>query len=1088
MHSKRIFLTLLIAVFTFNTYSQNSLTDSLYSKAISYYGQYMERGTPQYIYTNSSLSNSCLSLLQDVIDNPGDSTLLDDALLLKAWLKADFYFPFQMDYPGCMSILNDLKNNFTTSTFDERTQHITVLVKLIGTDYEGPLGFLFQNAAEASSYLKGLVPYLASAYGLEQVEDEAVIQFKNYFQYYTDSPLTYKAMADYCPISRNLNMSTDQERISLYKEIIENQTNEPLRNNSLFDLYTFYGDQEKEYVRNYINQHSDNYFPFQSLIYFPLGNYTDIHMLSGDVSVAITSSCTTIQEMYVDSTISLYNGLLIPYGVHITKDNSVGSNADIMIDFNYPFYGGAYNFGCISVFNCSSDSLRLLLNHEFGHAIGLGHSYYSPALMNPGGNNTGMMEHIDSLAVTQLYSIPKITSATFSPTTITLPCTQTIEFQATVNDSDGDSDITGVWVDLSRFGGFHAESMTPQGNGVYTLNWEIPDSAFATEIYKYSPIPIIYTKDLRGNTNWKRMSDFKITKNLPSPAGPISGPATVCRNSDNLYSVPSIANADYYTWEYTGTGAMFSNSNNTHIMFAYDATPGILTVSGANACGNGTPSASFPISFYNLPGNLGTITGEDTVNQGQINVQYSIPLIENATSYVWTYWGTGVTLNNGTSNTITIDFGTDATSGLLSVVGTSPCGYNTPSSGCFISVHPSTYGISGSVSYNNSSSTALDSLWVYLHSNTDIIDSVTTNLSGQYSFPSEYNGTYILSLHSSKTWSGVNATDALKIQRHFAGLETITEPVRLQAADVNNSISVNGTDAVQVKRRFAGMDASFERGDWTFAKPIIGGDTIIVNGNNVTQDFNGLCVGDVNGSNNPLPGSSFNNKVTVSYKGVVEVCNNCEFDLPVRIAGDYNVNAISLVIPYPTAMLELIGVKTEFGTPTFTSNDGELRIAWSEMQSLNVNSNDTLIVLTLKAAEQFVGSINLVVTNESELADERGNVIPLAELIIPTIKPLNQTGLIDKNQILTHCAIFPNPANDIVNVEVKVSQKTKLDIDILDMLGRVKISKQIEELLPGMNSFQMNTVGLTGGVYTVKLQLNAEKEKSIYLYKLVIGK
>ncbi|MFZ4707587.1 MAG: T9SS type A sorting domain-containing protein, partial [Bacteroidales bacterium] len=254
-------------------------------------------------------------------------------------------------------------------------------------------------------------------------------------------------------------------------------------------------------------------------------------------------------------------------------------------------------------------------------------------------------------------------------------------------------------------------------------------------------------------------------------------------------------------------------------------------------------------------------------------------------------------------------------------------------------------------------------------------------------------------------------------------------------------------------------------------------------------DFYGLCVGDVNGSNIPSQGNRMdNNRVKILMNGTIEVIPGQEFELPIRTKEPVFVNAISLVIPYPSDLFEVIDVKTTAGSPIFTAQYNEIRIAWSEVQSLKLQSGDTLILLKLKATEQFTGdaAISLSATNESELADERGNVIPLAELFIPTIKPLYLTGIDD--QILTQCTIFPNPANDLVNVEVKVSKKTTLDIEIIDMLGRVKIRKQMGELMPGMNAFHLNTIGLQAGVYTVKLLLSENNGRSTYLYKLVIGK
>jgi hypothetical protein len=399
--------------------------------------------------------------------------------------------------------------------------------------------------------------------------------------------------------------------------------------------------------------------------------------------------------------------------------------------------------------------------------------------------------------------------------------------------------------------------------------------------------------------------------------------------------------------------------------------------------------------------------------------------------------------------------------------------------------------ITGTLRYNNAQNTLLDSANTIVHFSGIAIDSCLSNLSGEYQLRSVTPGSYQFTFITNKPWSGVNGTDALKIQRHFAGLETITEPVSLQAADVNNSVGINGTDAVQVKRRFAGMDASFERGDWTFAKPIVGGDTIIINGSNVAQDFYGLCVGDVNGSNTPSTGNRMdNNKVKILMNGTIEVIPGQEFDLPIKTKEAVFVNAISLVIPYPSDLLEVIDVKTKVGSLTYTAQNDEIRIAWSEIQSFNLQSGDTLILLRLKTTEQFTGdaAISLSTTSESELADERGNVIPLAELFIPAIKPLYLTGIDDQNTLLTQCSIFPNPANDLVNIEVTVSKKSTLDLEIIDMLGRVKISKHLGELLPGMNAFQLNTIVLPPGVYSVKLLLNDKNEKTISLYKLVISK
>ncbi|HOW26600.1 MAG TPA: HYR domain-containing protein, partial [Bacteroidales bacterium] len=176
---------------------------------------------------------------------------------------------------------------------------------------------------------------------------------------------------------------------------------------------------------------------------------------------------------------------------------------------------------------------------------------------------------------------------------------------------------------------------------------------------------------------------------LPGSAGNISGPTTVCQGQNSVsYNVPTISNATNYVWSYSGTGAtIIGNGTVITINFSSTATSGDLTVYGANSCGNGTLSPAYPITVNTLPGTGGTITGTSVVIQGQNGVSYSVPVIPGATSYVWSYSGTGITIN-GSGASITIDFGLTATSGNLTVYGVNSCGNGVVSPPFYITVNP----------------------------------------------------------------------------------------------------------------------------------------------------------------------------------------------------------------------------------------------------------------------------------------------------------------------------------------------------------------------------------------------------------------
>ncbi len=76
--------------------------------------------------------------------------------------------------------------------------------------------------------------------------------------------------------------------------------------------------------------------------------------------------------------------------------------------------------------------------------------------------------------------------------------------------------------------------------------------------------------------------------------------------------------------------------------------------------------------FGLLPDTAGIISGTTTICQGQGSVTYTVPVIANATSYIWTL-PSGVT-GTSTTNTIIANYGNTAVSGDVTVKGTNVCG------------------------------------------------------------------------------------------------------------------------------------------------------------------------------------------------------------------------------------------------------------------------------------------------------------------------------------------------------------------------------------------------------------------------------
>jgi hypothetical protein len=159
---------------------------------------------------------------------------------------------------------------------------------------------------------------------------------------------------------------------------------------------------------------------------------------------------------------------------------------------------------------------------------------------------------------------------------------------------------------------------------------------------------------------------------LPANAGTISGLATVCQGQNAVtYTVPTIANATGYTWSLPTGATGSSTTNSITVNYSTTATSGNVSVFGTNACGNGVVALR-AITVNPLPANAGTISGLATVCQGQNSVTYTVPTIANATAYNWTL-PSGAT-GSSTTNSITVNYSTTATSGNVSVFGTNACG------------------------------------------------------------------------------------------------------------------------------------------------------------------------------------------------------------------------------------------------------------------------------------------------------------------------------------------------------------------------------------------------------------------------------
>jgi len=379
------------------------------------------------------------------------------------------------------------------------------------------------------------------------------------------------------------------------------------------------------------------------------------------------------------------------------------------------------------------------------------------------------------------------------------------------------------------------------------------------------------------------------------------------------------------------------------------------------------------------------------------------------------------------------------------------------------------YDMCGGVLYHNTAKTPVDSTWVVVKQNNLPIDSIHTRPAGTYAFSNFPNGTYTISERTSKAWLMVNATDALKVQLHAAGLEILTEPLRLQAADVDNNNRIEEKDATRIKRRFVSLDNYFDLGDWTFATPS-GGDTLIINGAHVNQDIYALCVGDVNGSNIPGTEGAGSGFLALVQSDIIRAAPGEVIEIPVKISCTEGIGAISMILSYPGNLMQVNEIKTGHGTPWYVAKGGQMRMAWSETTPLPPGNDQIMITLVVKISDHFSkeDQIRLSLDAESEIANATGEVFDSLTLNAPIILYKWGEG-VEENLPAVKFEVYPVPNNGEFTAEFTSAIQKTYSISIYNQWGQVV--REVKEIRVNGRTIRRFDLGrLPEGMYTVVLR------------------
>jgi PKD repeat protein len=166
---------------------------------------------------------------------------------------------------------------------------------------------------------------------------------------------------------------------------------------------------------------------------------------------------------------------------------------------------------------------------------------------------------------------------------------------------------------------------------------------------------------------------------------------TVCEGQNAFFNVAATGYNLVYTWQKNGAAITDPNISgiNTSTLVITNATTantGVYRCFLDGEC-NDILTGTANLTVNALPAAPGAVTGNTTLCQGTKGVLYTVPVIANATTYVWSLPYNATIVSGAGTRSITVDYLAGSLSGTVSVHGVNGCADGPESAALSVTVH-----------------------------------------------------------------------------------------------------------------------------------------------------------------------------------------------------------------------------------------------------------------------------------------------------------------------------------------------------------------------------------------------------------------